>query len=77
MDRYLLTGEGRARFRRMKLSVDTAEKPDGYKVLDYIYEHGAESIDEIVVYTRLSREQVLTQLQVYMAHGLVEELEPR
>jgi len=31
----------------MKLSVDTAERPDGYKILDYIYEHGADTLDEI------------------------------
>ena len=75
MDRYMLTSEGRARYRRMKLSVDTAERPDGYKILDYIYEHGADTVDEIGVSTGLSREQVVAHLQVYLNHGLVEELE--
>ena len=60
----------------MKLSVDAAERPDGYKVLDYIYEHGADTVDEIGVSTGLSREQVVSHLQVYLNHGLVEELEP-
>ena len=59
----------------MKLSVDTVEKPNGYKVLDYIYENGADTIDGIAISTGLSHEQVVSQLQVYMAHGLVEELE--
>jgi hypothetical protein len=71
----MLTGEGRARFRRMKLSVDAAERPEGYKILDYIYEHGADTIDGIGVYTGLSHEQVASQLQSYMVHGLVEELD--
>jgi len=59
----------------MKISVDTAARTDGYKVLDYIYEHGADTIDEIGVSTGLSREQVVSKLQVYMSHGLVEELD--
>jgi len=59
----------------MKLSVDTAERPDGYKILDYIYEHGADTLDEISVSTGLTREQVVSRLQVYMSHGLVEELD--
>ncbi len=59
----------------MKLSVDTAERPDGYKILDYIYEHGADTVDEISVVTGMPREQVVSQLQVYMSHGLVEELD--
>ena len=75
MDRYTLTSEGRARFRRMKLSVETAEVTDGYKVLDYIYENGADTVGEIGVITGLPRERVVSQLQVYMSHGLVEELE--
>ncbi|MBN1177106.1 MAG: hypothetical protein JXA51_05440 [Dehalococcoidales bacterium] len=75
MDRYMLTSEGRARFRRMKFSVTTAAIPDGYKVLDYIYEHGADNVDEIGVVTGLPREQVVSQLQGYMVHGLVEELD--
>ena len=75
MDRYMLTSEGRARFRRMKFSVETAEISDGYKVLDHIYEHGADTLDEIGVITGLPREQVFSQLQVYMSHGLVEELD--
>ena len=75
MDRYTLTSEGRARFRRMKFGVATAVVPDGYKVLDYIYEHGADTVDEIGVITGMPREQVVSQLQIYMSHGLVEELE--
>ncbi len=75
MDRYMLTSEGRARFRRMKFNVVTAEVPDGFKVLDYIYEHGADTMDEIGVVTGLAREQVFNQLQLYMNHGLVEELD--
>lgn len=71
----MLTSEGRAKFRRMKVSVDADARTDGYKVLDYIYEHGADTIDEIGVSTGLPREQVVSQLQVYMSHGMVEELD--
>jgi len=57
----------------MKISVDIADRQDGYKVLDYIYEHGADTIEVIGASTGLSREQVVSQLQVFMSHGLVEE----
>ncbi len=57
----------------MKLSVDIAARTDGYKVLDYIYEHGADTIEVIGTFTGLSRDQVVSQLQVFMSHGLVEE----
>jgi DNA-binding IclR family transcriptional regulator len=69
-----MIGEGRARFRRMKLSVDAANVTDGYKVLEYLYEIGPGSIEEIGEATGLSREQVVLQLQTYMSHGMVEEL---
>lgn len=71
----MLTTEGRAKFRRTRASVDTANMTEGYKILNYIYEHGADTIDEIGVFTGLPREQVVSQLQVYMAHGMVEELD--
>ena len=70
-----MIGEGRARFRRMKLSVDAADVTDGYIVLEYLYESGPGSIDEIGEATGLSREQVVYQLQTYMSHGMVEELD--
>ena len=75
MDRYSLIGEGRARFRRMKLSLDASDVTDGYRVLEYLYEKGPGSIDEIGEATGLSREQVVYQLQTYMSHGMVEELD--
>ncbi len=72
----MLIGEGRARFRRMRLSVDASTVTDGYKVLEYLYERGPGAIEEIGAATGLPREQVVAQLQVFMVHGFVEETLP-
>jgi len=72
MDRYMLTAEGRARFRRMKTSADMAGT-ESYKILDYLYEIGAGSIEEIGSYTGLPRESVVSQLLALLNHDFVEE----
>ena len=71
----MLTNEGRARFRRRKISVaaDMA-KIEGYEVLDYLFEHGAGTIEEISNYTGLSQGHVMDKLLVFINHGFVEEL---
>ena len=76
MDRYILSNEGRARFKRMKISVNIAgvAKMGGYEVLDYLYEHGAATVEEIENYTGLSWNQVVDRLSVLIHHGYVEEL---
>lgn len=75
MDRYMMTTEGRAKFRRTRATVDKAEMTEGHKILDYLFEHGADTIDEIGTSTGLSRDQVVAQLQVFMNHGFVEEMD--
>ena len=57
----------------MKLSVDAAAVTDGFRVLEYLYESGPGSIEEIGDSIGLSREQVVSQLQIYMNHGMLEE----
>lgn len=59
----------------MKLSVDAANVTDGFRVLEYLYESGPAAIDEISDSITLPREQVVSQLQIYMSHGMVEELD--
>lgn len=76
MNRYMLTNEGRARFRRRKISVDAEiAKMEGYEVLDYLYEHGAGTVEEISNYTGLSRGHVMDKLSVFINHDFVEELD--
>jgi len=59
----------------MKLSVDAANVTDGFRVLEYLFESGPGSIDEISDSIALPREQVISQLQIFMNHGFVEETE--
>lgn len=75
MNKYALTIEGRARFRRRRISVKAEmAKIEGYEVLDYLYEHGTGMVEEIADYTGLSQGQVMDKLLVFMNHDLVEEL---
>ena len=75
MDRYGLSYEGRAKFRRKKvrMNLEMAEM-EGYGVLDYLYEHGAATVEEIGNYTGLSWEQVMNKLVAFIYWGYVEEL---
>lgn len=75
MNRYALTTEGIARFRRRRTSVKAEmAKIEGYEVLDYLYEHGASTVEEIGNYTGISQVQVINKLAVFVNHDLVEEL---
>jgi DNA-binding MarR family transcriptional regulator len=77
MEKYTLSIEGRARFKRMRISVDSGvemgiAKTEGYLVLDYLYEHGSATVEEIEKYTGLSRDKVTSELSTFIHHGLVE-----
>jgi DNA-binding MarR family transcriptional regulator len=75
MDRYRLSDEGMARFKRRKISVDMGmEEIKGYEVLDYLYEHGAATVAEIESYTGLSWSQAIERLSTFIHHGFVEKL---
>ena len=76
MDRYMLSREGRARFQREKISVDIEEKVKmkGYDVLDYLYEHGAATVEEIEEHTGLSWGQVVDILGSFIPWGYIEGL---
>jgi transcription initiation factor IIE alpha subunit len=75
MKKYTLTIEGRARFRRRKTSVKAEmAKIEGYEVLDYLYEHGTGTIEEMASYTGLSQGHVMDKLLVFMNHDWVEAL---
>ena len=76
MDRYTLSNEGRARFRRTKIGVDIEgeAKREGYEVLDYLYEHGAATVEEIENYTGLSGGQVGEKIWEFINRGNVEKL---
>jgi len=74
MGKFTLSIEGRARLKRRKISVDMGmSKIEGYEVLDYLYEHGAATVEEIENYTGLSRSQVVDKLLTFIHHGFVEE----
>ena len=54
-------------------SADEAETAEeSYRILEYLYAHGAAPLEDIARHTGLSRNQVNTQLAVFLSHGLVE-----
>ena len=68
----MLSNEGVARIKRRKISVDVGmDKVEGYEVLDYLYEYGAATVEEIENYTGLSRSQVVDKLSTFIHHGFV------
>ena len=48
---------------------------EGYEVLDYLYEHGAGTVEEISNYIGLSQGHVMEKLSVFINHDFVEELD--
>ncbi len=48
-------------------------KMEGYEILDYLYEHGPGTVEEIGNYTGLSWGQVVDKLGVFISHGFVEK----
>jgi hypothetical protein len=73
MDRFKLSAEGTARFRRMRLDSDTpASRIEGYEILDCLYENGAGTVEEITNYTGLPRDQVWNKLTSLVTHGYIE-----
>ncbi len=74
MNRYSLTNEGRARFRKIKIDTNSDEaKMEGYEILDYLFEIGAGTVEEIEKYTGMSWSQVNEKLWAFMAWGYVEK----
>jgi len=76
MDRYALSDEGRARFRRTRTGVDIMgeAKREGYEILDYLYRHGAATLEEIEKVTGLSGSRLVTRIWAFIHQGIVEKL---
>ena len=76
MDRYTLTYEGRARFRRMETRIhsDTSAMTKDYEILHHLYERGTATVEEIENYTGLSWNEVENRLSALMYHGYIEGL---
>ena len=74
MDRYVLSDEGRARFRRIKANSDAEIKANlgGYEVLDYLYEHEPAAVNEIARFTQLPRSQVEDELMIFITRGFIK-----
>ncbi len=70
MDKYLLSAEGRARFKRMRVSGEPAF--EGYEVLAYLYDHGSSTAEELSRHTGLDRVKLMELILTYIHHGLVE-----
>jgi hypothetical protein len=70
MDKYFLSNEGRARFKRMRISGEP--KFEGYDILEYLYEHGSSTADELVGYTSLARGKLMELVITFIHHGLIE-----
>lgn len=75
MDRYTLSNEGRARFKRRKISANLGiETIEGYEILDCLFENGSATVEEIKNYTGLSWSQVVNKLEAFIHWGYVEGL---
>jgi len=72
-NRYTLTREGKWRFMRMRENPATA-KFEGYEILDYLYDNGAGTIEEIENHTGISREKVIERLWAFINQRYVEKL---
>jgi hypothetical protein len=70
MDKYFLSNEGQARFKRMRISGEP--RFEGYEILEYLYEHGSSTADELVEHTRLARSKLMELIITFIHHGLVE-----
>lgn len=76
MERYVLTLEGRARFRRMetRANVDTSVDTGDFKLMHYIYMHGAATVEEIERYTGLPWDETINEISALMNRGYIEGL---
>jgi DNA-binding MarR family transcriptional regulator len=76
MEGYTLTQEGRARFRRMEIRAhtDASALTNDLKLLHYLYEHGAASVEEIEDYTGLSWSATVNEIASLMNRGYIEGL---
>lgn len=74
MYKYVLTYEGRARFRRIEVRahLDPSARTEDYNILHYIYEHGAATTDEILSHTGLQWNDVVNRLFILMNRGFIE-----
>ena len=73
MDRYTLSKEGRWRFMRIREDKETV-RFEGYEIIDYLYDNGARTIEEIINYTGLSQNQVVDKIQALISQRFVEKL---
>jgi len=76
MDKYYLSNEGRARFARIKISLDTGDaKFEGFEILAYLYDHGSSTAEELTEHTGLSRSQLMDRLLTFIHHGFIEGIQ--
>jgi len=73
MDEYKLSQEGRWKFLRIREDTETA-RFEGYEILNYLYEQGAGTIEEISYHTELSTREVAENLSAFISRGLVEQV---
>jgi hypothetical protein len=76
MERYILTDEGRARFRRMetRANINASADTEDFKLLHYLYVHGAATVEEIEGSTGLSWSDTVNQITSLMSRGYVAGL---
>ena len=75
MDRYMLTNDGRTKFKRSKIRMAAEETTmEGFEILDYLYEHGASTIEEIEKQTGLEYEQIIHKIESFEPWGYIQKL---
>ena len=74
MNVYSLTEKGRKKFKRMRDNLGITQTA-GYQVLEYLYENGTGTVEQIVIYTGVPHSEVMPMLNRFRGEGSVEVLE--
>ncbi len=56
------------------MGIEETDKMEGYEVLDYLYEHGAATVEEIESHTGLSYDRVAHKMESLIPRGYIERL---
>ncbi len=74
MDRYRLTQEGSARFRRMetRANVDTSVATEDFEILRFLCVHGAASLEDLESNLGLTRDETVNEIFTLMSRGYIE-----
>jgi DNA-binding MarR family transcriptional regulator len=76
MEKFMLSSEGRTKFKRSRIRMSAEEVTmEGFDILEYLYEHGAATIEEIEKHTGLPYDQIVHKIESFLPWGYIERLQ--